>query len=130
MEHDIWFHGTQYGNISKILKNGFKAGFGRFGTGIYFAKQVSLAKSFGNFVITAKISPAEIKQIYYPTLKEMYPDLAIEEEEGVSEIKDYILGLGFRAVEIAYISGETELCVYDSEIIEFCNSEIEELLYG
>lgn len=114
----VYYHGTNKDNKKNILKNGFIPSYGRFGVGVYFSSNLEEAKNFGSEVCKAIIPKESIKEIYYPTLISIYPDLAIDEEEGVPALREYILSLGYLAVAIEYVTGEVELSVYDTNIIE------------
>lgn len=117
----IYFHGTNKENKELIRKEGFKASYGRFGQGVYFTSDMKEAKGFGCEVIEVTVPKDQVTEIYYPSLKDIYPHLSIEEEEGVTGLRDYVISFGYSAVEIEYVTGEKELCVYDSNIIKIIN---------
>ena len=109
-----WYHGTN--NLSNILIEGLKSNYGRFGDAVYYTNNKKEAKSFGKDIIKLKnIDNYTIVNIYYPDLIEKYPDIAIEEEEGIPALRDYIVGeLYADGVVIEYANGEMELCIYNS----------------
>ncbi len=114
-----WYHGTDKESKENILEIGFIPRYGRFGKGSYFTNDKTEAEYFGETIITVDIADSNsVINIYYPELAEIYPDLAIDEEEGVTDLERYITKeLNKKAVILTYASGEKELCVYDSSII-------------
>ena len=113
----VYYHGTKKVNKEKIEKEGFLASYGRFGDGVYFSSSLDEAKVFGSEICRVSVPEDKVMKIYYPDLINIYPDLSIEEEEGVPDLRNYVLSKGYLAVAIRYISGETELCVYVPNII-------------
>lgn len=114
----VYYHGTNKANREKILKEGFILAYGRFGEGAYFTSNLDEAKGFGSEICKVSVPEDKVLKIYYPDLINNYPDLSIEEEEGVTELRDFVLSKGCLAVEIRYVSGDIELCVYDPNIIK------------
>lgn len=117
----LWYHGTDKESKESILDIGFISSSGRFGRGIYFTNNRAEAEYFGETVITVDIIDNDkVANIYYPDLVNLYPDLSIDEEEGVTDLERHITkGLKKKAVILTYVSGEKELCVYSNDIVEF-----------
>lgn len=113
-----WYHGTSSKN--NILKEGFKTNYGRFGEGVYFSNNRDEALTFGNELIEIdSLDHTRITSVYYPDLIRLYPDLSVDEEEGLPELKDRIVNRFKKdGVILTYASGEKELCIYNTNIIK------------
>jgi len=106
----IYYHGTTKEKKGQIIKNGFVLSYGRFGIGAYFSSNLEESKNFGPEILKIEVSSNKVKEIYYP-------DLSIDEEEGISELKEYVISQGYLAASIKYVSNDVELCIYDTDII-------------
>jgi hypothetical protein len=113
----IYYHGTTKEKKGQIIKNGFVLSYGRFGIGAYFSSNLEESKNFGPEILKIEVSSNKVKEIYYPDLIKIYPDLSIDEEEGISELKEYVISQGYLAASIKYVSNDVELCIYDTDII-------------
>lgn len=116
-----FFHGTDKTNVRKIKELGIEPSYGRFGTCIYSSSNLSEAIKFGDVVFQIEVDMSKIKEVKYRSLKDIYPWLNIDEEEGVTEIEDYVKKLGFSGIRVIYNDGTDELCVYDKNSIQFIN---------
>lgn len=113
----LYYHGTSKPNATRIAREGFNTSYGRFGYGAYFTSSRKDAMMYGDSIIEVSIDKEKILEIYYPDLKSLYPYLQIEEEEGVTELEQYIRSMDYVAVELEYENGDKELCVYETNII-------------
>ena len=120
------YHGTKKKYLDSILNNGFRINEssineGRFGAGIYFGLNIKKAQEFSpeNVIVLAEIDNKHILEIHYNSLINIYPNKNIswEEEEGIPELKEYILDKGYKAVIIHYNDGDSELVTYDESIV-------------
>ena len=118
---DIWLHFTKRKeHYLSILENGFKmpSNEGRFGKGIYFCKDKSFGY-FGDYKIRVNITEPILELTHRQICKEIFPEFnLLEDEEGISMLKEYALKKGFKAVSIEYADGEKELVAYDLKIIK------------
>lgn len=123
-------HVTFKDNLISIQKEGFKifeSEFSpRFGHGVYF--MTSEEYGYGNenmSRIYCNIDNKYILRLTHNEIRAMYPELDIEYQEGgVPILKDYILNKGYKAVEVSYIDGTSELVAYDTNIINYKKFDI------
>lgn len=126
----VFYHGTTKAKAEEIIRRGFLLNYGRFGNAIYLAPTKEEAQRFGVAVLAVTLNVQVLYEEKYETLALRYPGTSVEEEEGITELASYMSGsLGHPAVHILYHSGESELCVYEPNIIESISPLSEERRY-
>ena len=126
----VFYHGTSKAKAENIMRDGFQLNAGRFGDAIYLAPTKEYAERFGEVVLTVTLNIPTPHEEQYEVLALRYPGTSIEEEEGITELASYIVdSLGQPAVHIKYHSGDSELCVYEPNIIKDIKLYGEEKLY-
>lgn len=77
--------------------------------------------------IYCSIDDKYILHLTHDEVRLMYPELDVEYQEGgVPILRDYVLNKGYKAVEISYIDGTSEVVAYDIEIIKYEKFDIRE----
>lgn len=111
------FHGTSKKNIKGIMGFGFKKSYGRFGKGIYFTSNLSEALKFGDVILNISLDMSNILTLEYLDLKNTYPYLQTDEEEGVTELEILVRQKQYAGVRIIYPDKTDEICIYEQEVI-------------
>lgn len=119
-----YYHGTTTENAFKILKQGFKKSYGRFGNGVYLTSNLEYASSFStnNGKIIECDFSGKVAIIDYYLLNDIFPNanINIEEEEGYTELSFHINDMGYDGVLIVYDQeNDNELVVYNTKCIQF-----------
>ena len=125
-------HVTYRENALSIKKEGFvlrKTDYPpRFGYGVYF--MTSEEYGYGNESMSriyCSVDDKYILHLSHDEIRLMYPELEVEYQEGgVPELIDYVLSKGYKAVEVSYIDGTSEVVVYDTKIIKYDGFDIRE----
>lgn len=126
-------HATSKENLISIQREGFKIFESeyppRFGHGIYFMTSEDYGYAYENRSrIYCNIDNKYILHLTHDEIRLMYPELDIEYQEGGAPIlKEYVLTKGYKAVEISYIDGTSEVVVYDTNIIKYEKFDIRTL---
>ena len=123
-------HATSRKNAISIKEKGFIINTSdyapRFGHGIYF--MTSEEYGYGNESMSriyCSVKDDYILHLSHDEVRLMYPELDIEYQEGAApELIDYVLSKGYKAVEISYIDGTSEVVVYDIDIIKYNEFDI------
>lgn len=118
-------HTTSKKNLISIQREGFKIFESeyppRFGHGVYF--MTSEDYGYGNednSRIYCSIDDKYIVHLTHDEIRLMYPELDLDYQEGGAPIlKEYVLNNGYKAVEVSYIDGTSEVVVYDTDIINY-----------
>ena len=63
------FHGTSKENKLNIMENGFKTGYGEYGTGVYFATAKDFAWDYGDEIVEVFIEDEYLKKYPWKKLK-------------------------------------------------------------
>jgi hypothetical protein len=114
----LCYHGTNFENKKSIINNGFITNFGRFGQAAYFTQDIKEALCFGSAIIKVEILEENMIVENYRKLANIFPDIHIDEEEGIPELREYVLNtLKASAIVLSYDDGTEELCVYDTSLI-------------
>lgn len=116
-----WLHSTYKNNRDSILKEGFNILNSeeppRFGHGVYFMNSLEYPFSKGDSILACDID-CEVLSLYHSEICEIFKEYNLQpEEEGCIELKNYVLNLGYKAVEVKYIDGTSELVVYDTDVV-------------
>lgn len=111
----ILYHGTSIINSKLILEQGFKPSYGRFGMGVYFTDNLTIASYNGEVILQADTPIKSIIFMDYETLREKYSYINISDQQGIPQLQ---YDLKCEAVGIIYKEGDTEVCVYDESIIK------------
>ncbi|NFO98779.1 hypothetical protein FDC62_11355 [Clostridium botulinum] len=111
----LLYHGTNKNSKDKIQAEGFIPHQGEYGNCIYFAQSKDFAYDYGDEIIEVWIDSSHIKFIDVEFIDNNYIDV----ESFASENE-------YKAVGITYSScksvvNQTEICVFDSSIIEDIN---------
>lgn len=118
-------HATKKENLLSIKKEGFKILEldypPRFGYGIYFMTSEEYGYANDDTSrIYCSINDEHILHLTHDEIRLMYPELELEYQEGGAPIlKEYILNKGYKAVEISYIDGTSEVVAYDINVIKY-----------
>lgn len=110
------YHGTDINKKKAILENGFESSYGEYGQGVYFAVNKELAYDYGDELIEVFIDDEYITIIDELYFSDIYPH---------SELENISYKNNYKAVMITYSNckssrNESEVCVYDKDIIEIC----------
>lgn len=125
------YHVTSEDNVKQIREKGFKVGkTGRFGKGIYFFIEKSDAEGFdpGGVVLEATILNHGIAWLHYDNLKDIFSnsDVSWEEEEGVPELKEWLIARDYYGCGITYDDGTCELVVYEKTLVDLKREDHQE----
>ena len=118
-------HATTRENALSIKENGFiipRTEYPpRFGCGVYFMTTEEYGYGCENSSrVYCSFDDKHILHLTHDEIRFMYPELDIEYQEGgVTELVDYVLSKGYKAVEISYVDGTAEVVVYDVSIIKY-----------
>jgi len=106
----MWYHGTSEENMSLIVQSWFIPQEGIWGNGVYFSSTREGASLFGPCIIATRIAEEGIVPIQYEEWVSRHPDQATWPKE----IQKY----EGKGISVQYHhSSETELCVFDPNII-------------
>ncbi|MBP1309201.1 hypothetical protein JOD82_002221 [Paenibacillus sp. 1182] len=106
----FWYHGTTQRRQKSILNSDFQLGKGLWGTGLYLTSSKEAAHIFGDAILKVSVDESKVSTIDFEDFIEKYPL-----EETWSKV---IAAMNFKALVISYITGEKELCIFDTEIIK------------
>lgn len=111
------FHGTSKENKLNIMENGFKTGYGEYGTGVYFATTKDFAWDYGDEIIEVFIDNEYIKKISLEEIED------IKESMRCNCLGDYFYNFEREnpvdaiIIDVDFGKG-MEICVYNTDIIE------------
>lgn len=114
------FHGTSERNKSSIIEDGFKAGYGEYGTGVYFATTKDFAWDYGDEIVEAFVDDEYIKKVSLEEIEDIKANMEC------NDLADYFYNFyNFEnenlvhaiMIDIDFGKG-IEICVYDTSIIE------------
>lgn len=107
----LLYHGTNKKRLEVL-----KPSYGRFGTGVYLSKDIEYSFRYGKLVALVDYQKT-IRRIEYESLIKYAPNLNIEEEEGLTNIRDFIED---EAIEIVYKDGTSEVVIYtEMQVIRY-----------
>ena len=125
-------HATWKENAISIRKEGFdmtkSEHVPRFGYGVYFMTSEDYGHGTESMSrIYCSIEDKYILHLTHDEIRLMYPELGIDYQEGgMPELVDYVLSRGYKAVEVSYVDGTSEVVVYDVNIIKYDKFDIRE----
>lgn len=106
---NVWFHGTSLENARAITARGFTPSAGLFGQAVYLTSSVRAAMLFGKCVLVVTVDDAKIHHVFFEDWTVQYTP-----NESLWEV---MATLGYDAVAIHYVGGETELIIYNTHLI-------------
>lgn len=105
-----WYHGTSEESFNQILKYSFRPSKGLLGDGVYLSSSREVAQLFGDHLL----------RVFVDEVRIMYMDFQ-ECDDGPLDNQiwlDDVMRQGYDAVAVKYASGETELVIYNTDIIQ------------
>ncbi|KJD43301.1 hypothetical protein [Paenibacillus terrae] len=106
----FWYHGTNQQRKNSILESDFELSNGLWGNGVYLTSSKDGAYIFGTEILKVRIDESQVTHINFEEFIVDYPS----EHNWKKAISDK----NYKAIAVAYITGETELCIFDTDIIE------------
>jgi len=110
----ILYHGTSEENKIKILKEGFTANYGEYGTCLYLAKSKELARDYGDYLIETFVDDEFITFINWEKDSAAEDRLEVEQMAQKQNLKAICIQYQYVNSSMDY----TEVCVFDLSIVE------------
>ncbi|WP_240416510.1 hypothetical protein [Paenibacillus periandrae] len=104
----LGYHGTNERQMKKIINSNFKPKKGLWGKGVYLTSSKEGAKIFGNAILKVLIDDSMVTHIDFENFR------YLDERSWSKEVANK----GYKAIAVSYKSGETEICIFDTEIIK------------
>ncbi|QNR65099.1 hypothetical protein IAQ67_14315 [Paenibacillus peoriae] len=102
----FWYHGTN--NSRSILESDFDPSNGVWGKGVYLTSSKDAAYIFGTEILKVRIDETQVTHLNFEELNVDSSEL---------DWKETVSDKNYKAIAVAYITGEIELCIFDTEII-------------